>query len=502
MPAKTKAVQDKEAAGRSVTDTAETNVKRSNLMDSERDDTTPGSDSSPTTDQSGDSGWDKREPDEDSGVGCCGSCGHSLAADVNFCPSCGVESPLTEATGSQGETGAGSPSETVAREPDVTGTIEDVTHRLEPKSEIARRLCRTLTNGSASETEIQSSLEEAIELLDTVAAVEEAVRPAKHRSSMDVFENIESELKQERGRLPAAVTSLVGELIDAKRELAQREGDQSSVMSDVRMVCSHATDSRDVSFQSRDLTDQVAELAESLEQGELVIEQATVSLSDIATTVQRERHPSSGLSRELLEVLRNPVNKSAASSTIGDCIEVIDEHQEVREMLSDIDTEDVRSRLDSVNSELRQHDTAVHNQLSKRLRELEATVDRPGPVDDVQLYAIYQEIVFYDRTLLPELSRTSSVDLSGDSSQLLNDVERRIETIEDEYISVRNDHNHSIPRHFLELAKLMVADASEELKESPDRAEGMLIAAEGLVDRVEALYQQNEYSVMLRRLRG
>jgi hypothetical protein len=171
-------------------------------------------------------------------------------------------------------------------------------------------------------------------------------------------------------------------------------------------------------------------------------------------------------------------------------------------MLSEIKTADVQQRLDSLNRELRDHDTAVHSQLANRVRELEAMVDDTNHVDDIQLYAIYQEISFYDRTLLPQLSRTSQAIRSDDSRQLLDDIEHRIEEIQTEYISVRADHNHSIPRHFLDLAESMSNDARGELDKNPDRAAGVLIATDRLLDRVESLYQQNEYSVMLRRLRG
>jgi len=67
---------------------------------------------------------------------------------------------------------------------------------------------------------------------------------------------------------------------------------------------------------------------------------------------------------------------------------------------------------------------------------------------------------------------------------------------------VRADHNHSIPRHFLTLSEDLAADADEAMASDPDRAAGLLLAADSLLDHIEALYERNEYSVMLRRLRG
>lgn len=441
----------------------------------------------------------------------CQACDADIDADVDFCPVCGTASPFQPASAGTGaEAGAGATADRQQGQRGDTGaaatTVSEVTasveERVGPESDAARQLCRVLADTEASDGEIQSAIEGAVEELETAHAVEEAVRPAKRRSTVQVFENIKQDLEAQRGQLPAAVTPLVDRLLDAKRDLEQQESDHSEQVADIRTLCTHAADSGDVSFESREPTEQLGELATQLERGDLTIGQPTASVSDIASTVQREAQPSSGLSRELLDVLRDPSNESAASATIGDCIDVLDEYWETREMLSDIEAADVRRRLESLDRELRDHDTTVHSQLANRVRELESMVDDTDHVDDIQLYAIYQEISFYDRTLLPQLSRASQGDHSDDGRQLLDDVERRIEAIQNDYISVRADHNHSIPRHFLGLAESMSADAREDLETNPDRAAGVLLATDRLLDRVESLYQQNEYSVMLRRLRG
>ena len=171
-------------------------------------------------------------------------------------------------------------------------------------------------------------------------------------------------------------------------------------------------------------------------------------------------------------------------------------------MLSEIGTKDVRRRLDSLSQELGNKDTSIYSHLSDRIRELEALLDDPDRVGSIQLYAIYQEVLYYDRTLLPRLSRSLSGGGSVDAEEMLSTVQWQIEDVKSEFVSVRPDHNHSIPKHFLGLAEELTTDAEKELTDRPERAAGILLAADALIDHVKALYQRNEYSVMLRRLRG
>jgi hypothetical protein len=82
------------------------------------------------------------------------------------------------------------------------------------------------------------------------------------------------------------------------------------------------------------------------------------------------------------------------------------------------------------------------------------------------------------------------------------DVDYLIAAVHDEFVPVRADHNHIITKHFLELADAPCDRARRTGDEQPQQAAGQLAAASDLLDHVEELYERNEYSVMLRRLRG
>ncbi|SDR44184.1 hypothetical protein [Natronobacterium texcoconense] len=219
-----------------------------------------------------------------------------------------------------------------------------------------------------------------------------------------------------------------------------------------------------------------------------------------AETIANRERLDSDLAIRLCRTLSDPsATSERVEDVLQDAIEVL-ETAEALEGIDDIGERDVRRRLDSLEAELQDRDGATYRHLVDRIRELEAMVDRNG--DAVQLYAVYQECTFYDRTLLPRLARARSADQPSDVGRLAADVESRIETIEDEYVNVRADHNHTIPNHFLSLARDLRQEAMQLESERPERAVGLLSAADELLAYVEQLYDRNEYSVMLRRLRG
>ena len=369
-------------------------------------------------------------------------------------------------------------------------------------SSTARKLCRVLADESADENEIQSAIEDAVERLETGVAVSEAVKPAGRRSTIKVYRNIKQNLEEEHGQLPSAVESVVDRLIQANQKLEQQAETHETVVAEARMVCEVADRSDSVSFQSRGTEARLSELAAALEREDVIITEPSVSIESVAETVDRRARPASHLSQQLVDVLREFDDESEIETTIRESVRTIDEYAETQEMLSEIGTEDVRRRLDSLDRELASQDTPIYSHLADRIRELEALLDDPGSVDDIQLYAIYQEISYYDRTLLPRLSRSLSNSGAADTEELLSTVRRRIKDVHSEFVSVRPDHNHSIPKHFLDLAEQLVDNAEQELTNRPERAAGALLAADAVLDHVEELYERNEYSVMLRRLRG
>lgn len=223
------------------------------------------------------------------------------------------------------------------------------------------------------------------------------------------------------------------------------------------------------------------------------------SLVSIATELERTMRPESDQSRELLAALANPESERT-DAVLRSTVRELDASAMFRRTLTEIEPRDVRRRLDALETDLDREGGGVYRHLADRVRELEAMLDRSDR-NDVRLYAIYQESTFYDRTLLPQLSRSEPTD-TVDIERLRTDIRSRLETIENEYIGTRTDHNHAIPRHFLSLAVALCDEAQRLQQEQPERAVGVLTATDDLLTAIENLYDRNEFSVMLRRLRG
>jgi hypothetical protein len=107
-----------------------------------------------------------------------------------------------------------------------------------------------------------------------------------------------------------------------------------------------------------------------------------------------------------------------------------------------------------------------------------------------------------ENTLVPTFEATreaGTADASADD--MVATVRNRIDAVE-AYYERREDHNHTIPRHFVTLARSLHEDGRQLADTQPERARGILTATMGLLDHVEDLYERNQYSIMLRRLRG
>ena len=226
---------------------------------------------------------------------------------------------------------------------------------------------------------------------------------------------------------------------------------------------------------------------------------AEPAVATIASELTETTRPASDDARALLDALANP-HPETTKTTLRETIRELDASAAIRGTVGDIEPRDVRRRLDSLADELDGETSGVRRQLAARVRDLETMFDRSGE-SDVRLYAIYQECTFYDRTLVPRLSRLETVS-DTDVTRLRTDIESRCEAVEAEHIAARSDHNHVLPRHFLSLAEELCDEAQRFEEDRPDRAIGILTAADDLLTHVEALYERNEYSVMLRRLRG
>ncbi|WP_229504745.1 hypothetical protein [Natrinema versiforme] len=408
----------------------------------------------------------------------------------------------------------------------VTTVADAVTSRTRPTDPIADDLCRVLSDPDPDEEQLEDALEDAVDRLEHAGAIADAVESIDDPTVDAQLQSAKRTLSVREGPIAAGLepvfdrvlegsetASVEAELSATEAELSETEADlersrreYERIRTAAETVCREADRSDALAFRADDIADRTAELADALESGAIALEDPNatgpteMSVESIAADLERSIRPQSPQSRELLETLGEPASDDTAP-VLRSTVDSLDGYADLQASIADIGERDVRRRLDALDDELQRADGDVYRHLADRVRELEAMLERDG-VTDVQLYAIYQECTFYDRTLLPRLSRSLGGDTGADTGRLIEDLEKRIDEIEREYIDVRADHNHTIPRHFLSLADDLRAEAQRVDGESPMRAVGLCAAADEVLGHVEALYERNEYSVMLRRLRG
>lgn len=444
----------------------------------------------------------------------CIDCNELVDGDVEFCPNCGTEDPFTptpdpeQGSDNRGQTTEGiettseSPLEVEQREHPVTSVAESVltTHR--PRSGVADELCQVLVDPDADKQRLEDALTEAVDTIETSAAVTDTIDRIANPTDRGQIESAHSSIRNESGELPNALEPVLNGTLTVHDDLEECETEYGRLEDAAVELCETVEREQDTRVPGGDITSRTGQASEAIESmTETTSQSSEPALSSVVDDVERSARPTTDRTRTLLETLRESDDDGEIASVLRSAVEDLDEYAELHAPLADIGHRDVRRRLTSLDDELQREEGAIYRHLADRIRELDTMVERDD-IDSVQLYAIYQECTFYDRTLLPRLSRSDSGSGSTDVSRQLRNVEDRRTAIENDYVTVRADHNHTIPNHFLSLVSSLCDRARDLDENQSERAAGILKAADELLDGVEQLYERNEYSVMLRRLRG
>lgn len=433
----------------------------------------------------------------------------------------------TQADSSNVATGVRDDDTDTATTHPVTEISEEITSDTRVSDPLAAELCRALSANSPDRERIESALSDVIDRLEHADAVADVVAGFEKSTDERQIESMRRSLAALDGPIANGMEPALDRLHDVETELEthdpnvtsrpdrgqdhrekidelQSEIDQYQQRYDrletaAGVVCRDATQGA-ISFRSSDTDERLVELADALETGDIVFDTPGRPLATIVKDVKRSVRPQTPQSRDLLGAVgESDWADDEISAVIKSTVTTVDRFAELQAAVADIQISDVRRRLDSLDSELEHKEDPVYRHLADRVRELEVMVEEG--IDDVQLYAIYQECTFYDRTLVPRLSRSNGFQ-NVDVPARVREVDDRITSINDEYVSVKVDYNHTIPNHFLNLANALCDQARQIGDQHPQRAVGQLAAASELLDHVEELYERTEYSVMLRRLRG
>lgn len=226
------------------------------------------------------------------------------------------------------------------------------------------------------------------------------------------------------------------------------------------------------------------------------------AVEDAVAGVRTSSSPRSRRARELLDALEAG-DADETAETLEMVTAELDRAATADALLQDVDTDHVLSLAKKIQSKLNTVDGPLATVVRNRADELAERVSRVDETNRVVPFAAREELKFYRRELVTRVSGDSAD--TGDVG-LTDDLERlrqRRDAIEHDYIDQRSDHNHSIPLYFLSLVDAGLEDVANDINAGhTNRAAGTIDQLEAVLEHVEGLYEQNQYSVMLRSLRG
>lgn len=249
-------------------------------------------------------------------------------------------------------------------------------------------------------------------------------------------------------------------------------------------------------------------------------------VQDAVERVRAERETVGRDGQRLLDAIEDD-SADAVVDALNDALDAVETSATLSEYRPDAET--VSEQLDRAAAELASVPTsdATAQQLDNRLDTLRNRLDRTEDTNPVLPYAAKTEAAFYADSLIESVDgrgrvESDSVDGGTDEDVTVDSeaedsgemdessVEEHVTNLDDrrrsitkQYVNTREDHNHTIPLHFLSAADTLSESAADALDDgAASRAEGIAAAADVLLDAVESLYTENEYNVLLRRLRG
>ena len=313
------------------------------------------------------------------------------------------------------------------------------------------------------------------------------------------FDNFNSENVQ---KLTEVGTTLQSTADDAR---SHRE-DYEQLLDVAETICDSAKAQTAISVEARDTQQAVNQLVTELERGSVWFADDTTGISEVAISVQSKGKAESKPAREFLQALQNThsLPNNQLEETIMDAVEAIDQTETITTRLDGVDPDSLVHTIDRLQSNIDRQNHDLVAPLIKRLEDLKQTAQRANDSDLMTLYAARQELRYYDRTLIPQLSAPEeTVEEVQALDKRINTVNDRRTRMRQSYPSEYPDCDHTIPIYFFDLVTTLL-EAATELQRQGDQkqAAGVVNAAGQTLDWIEGLYETHSYFVLLKELRG
>jgi len=369
----------------------------------------------------------------------------------------------------------------------AVGAAADVRDRTRPSSPLAQRLLDQLSGSRAASPErVEETLADAVSELDQCD---------RHRSALD---------RLDAGAGIDSVSGLVDAYRTLDREHRSDESDRDRLADAVETLIDEidGVDADEDETLERRVRSATREVRQSDSGGSQAADDAVETAVARART---EANPRSRRARELFDALEGGDGDAVASALAAAAVR-LDEAATTDALLDGVEADEVASVAASVASDLEGTDNPVAAALRERATDLSDRLNRVDDSNRVVPFAAREELEFYRRTVVDRLTggaTSEPVSSGSDVDTRLERLRQRREAVERDYVDARSDHNHSIPLYFLALVDTTFDAAADHAEAGRDeRAAGSLEVVEGLIDHVEGLYERNQYSVMLRSLRG
>ncbi|MFC6784435.1 hypothetical protein [Halobaculum halobium] len=389
----------------------------------------------------------------------------------------------------------------------VASVAEDVSRSKRPTGHRSAALLDALATPSATgEGALREAIAAAVERLEATDDIDRALEPGDPDRTAGRLTGVDDDLAADVARLA---------------EAAGDRGDETAAteIEDARVAVDRALERTDSPTPERDATlvDRIEHLAEAAADSDSD-SAADAPGAEAARRVRGTNRAECEPARDLLDGVASDDTEQVADALRAG-VDALNEAATVRNLTVDVDPADVSARVQSLGETVSGIDGPVADALDNRADRLDAMLERADESNTVVPYAIREEVAFYERDLVPVLESgtadsTAETDgptadsapegtVADDASAAVDALEERRQEIRTRYVDSRTDHNHSIPMFFVSLTESLEERARESLMAGERaRAEGIATATDDLLDHVEALYERNEYSVMLRQLRG
>jgi len=380
-------------------------------------------------------------------------------------------------------------------EGELSSIAGDIAQSRAPSDQTARKLLDELAAPGGPEA-IRDVLVDTIERLERYQSLEESLT-----STDDIVRNPRNTQREVERADDGPVADVVVNLIETLTEARDRLDTVESGRDRLAEAVDAAAEQRDI--KGEDSLDRAKRLQTSLEDGRQASTEADESAL-LGGAAAADLDPESRIADELVEDLSDPAANPIPA--VEAAVSALDRSETLRSVVAETDRDSVKALAETVQNRSESVNDPVADVVTTRASRLLSAIERASAANDAPVYAAERELRFYDKTLLDSINsrvgHNNGVAVA-DARELGDRVEERTTRLKHEYVDRLSDHNHSIPMHFLQLAETLTGKASEHRDSGePEVALGFLRAVDALLDGVEELYELNEFSMMLRRLRG